>query len=126
MPTLHDAGLLHSAKYCSPLQVGVGYALFPFAGFGCPVRPTSISVEPWRPSNVRHSQCYGGHAVFAQVAETLPAEVLAKMHAPPKADHPVIDAHTLDQVGVCVLVCVCVGGGGRSAEKGAEGDAMCR
>lgn len=30
-----------------------------------------------------------------QVAETLPAEVLAKMHAPPKADYPVIDQHNL-------------------------------
>jgi hypothetical protein len=34
-----------------------------------------------------------------QVAETLPAEVLAKMHAPPKAeDVPIIDPHIIDQV----------------------------
>lgn len=33
-----------------------------------------------------------------QVAETLPAEVLAKMHAPPKDDTvPVIDPHTLPE-----------------------------
>lgn len=33
-----------------------------------------------------------------QVAETLPAEVLAKMHAPPKPeDVPIIDPHIIDQ-----------------------------
>lgn len=36
-----------------------------------------------------------------QVAETLPAEVLAKMHAPPKAaDVPIIDPHIIDQVSL--------------------------
>lgn len=30
-----------------------------------------------------------------QVAETLPAEVLEKMHAPPKPDYPIIDPHNL-------------------------------
>jgi hypothetical protein len=30
-----------------------------------------------------------------QVPEILPAEVLAKMHAPPKADHPVMSPHQL-------------------------------
>lgn len=35
----------------------------------------------------------------SQVAETLPAEVLAKMHAPAKAaDVPVLDPHDLDKV----------------------------
>jgi len=32
-----------------------------------------------------------------QVAETLPAGVLEKMGAPPKAEYPVIDTHTLDE-----------------------------
>lgn len=37
--------------------------------------------------------------VLYQVAETLPADVLAKMHAPPKDDSvPVIDPHIIDQV----------------------------
>lgn len=31
----------------------------------------------------------------AQVPETLPDEILAKMHAPPKGDAPLIDVHTL-------------------------------
>jgi NAD(P)H dehydrogenase (quinone) len=34
-------------------------------------------------------------ARLSQVAETLPEEVLAKMHAPPKKSHPIIDPHTL-------------------------------
>ena len=35
---------------------------------------------------------------YLQVAETLPAEVLAKMGAPPKpADIPVLDTHTLPE-----------------------------
>ena len=33
--------------------------------------------------------------LLCQVAETLPADVLAKMHAPPKPDVPVLDAHDL-------------------------------
>jgi NAD(P)H dehydrogenase (quinone) len=33
-----------------------------------------------------------------QVAETLPAEVLGKMHAPPKpSDVPIIDPHIINQ-----------------------------
>lgn len=32
-----------------------------------------------------------------QVAETLPAEVLEKMHAPAKSDYPIIDPHTLPE-----------------------------
>ena len=32
-----------------------------------------------------------------QVAETLPTEVLGKMHAPPKADYPIVDPHTINQ-----------------------------
>lgn len=40
----------------------------------------------------------GLEGVLYQVAETLPAEVLAKMHAPDKpADVPVIDPHIIDQ-----------------------------
>lgn len=38
----------------------------------------------------------GMEGIIYQVAETLPAEVLEKMHAPPKADYPIIDPHTLD------------------------------
>jgi len=37
----------------------------------------------------------GIEADIYQVAETLPQEVLTKMHAPPKSDVPVIDAETL-------------------------------
>lgn len=37
----------------------------------------------------------GIEADIYQVAETLPQEVLTKMHAPPKSDIPVIDAETL-------------------------------
>eukprot|EP00798_Chlamydomonas_sp_ICE-L_P030165 gene30165-35145_t len=35
--------------------------------------------------------------IIYQVAETLPEEVLAKMHAPAKPGYPIIDPHTLDQ-----------------------------
>jgi len=38
----------------------------------------------------------GIDADIYQVAETLPQEVLTKMHAPPKSDYPVIDAKTLE------------------------------
>jgi len=38
----------------------------------------------------------GIEADIYQVAETLPQEVLTKMHAPPKSDYPVIDAKTLE------------------------------
>eukprot|EP00284_Hemiselmis_tepida_P014278 CAMPEP_0174928282 /NCGR_PEP_ID=MMETSP1355-20121228/22833_1 /TAXON_ID=464990 /ORGANISM="Hemiselmis tepida, Strain CCMP443" /LENGTH=200 /DNA_ID=CAMNT_0016174435 /DNA_START=81 /DNA_END=683 /DNA_ORIENTATION=- len=37
----------------------------------------------------------GGTATMLQVAETLPAEVLSKMGAPPKSDDPVVDAASL-------------------------------
>ncbi|CAK5262478.1 unnamed protein product [Mycena citricolor] len=37
----------------------------------------------------------GGDATIFQIPETLPAEVLTKMYAPPKPDYPVIDAATL-------------------------------
>jgi NAD(P)H dehydrogenase (quinone) len=39
----------------------------------------------------------GIEADLFQVAETLPQEVLSKMHAPPKSDIPVIDAATLEE-----------------------------
>ncbi|TVY30430.1 Minor allergen Alt a 7 [Lachnellula hyalina] len=39
----------------------------------------------------------GIEADLFQVPETLPEEVLAKMHAPPKSDIPLIDAKTLEQ-----------------------------
>ncbi|KAJ7260140.1 flavoprotein-like protein [Mycena rebaudengoi] len=37
----------------------------------------------------------GGKATIYQIPETLPQEVLAKMHAPAKSDYPVIDGKTL-------------------------------
>ncbi|KXZ44940.1 hypothetical protein GPECTOR_60g717 [Gonium pectorale] len=37
----------------------------------------------------------GVEATIYQVAETLPEEVLGKMHAPPKSDYPIIDPQTL-------------------------------
>ncbi|CCL99788.1 uncharacterized protein FIBRA_01810 [Fibroporia radiculosa] len=39
----------------------------------------------------------GGKATIYQIAETLPAEVLEKMHAPPKRDYPVIAPTDLPQ-----------------------------
>ncbi|ORY80317.1 NADH-quinone oxidoreductase [Protomyces lactucae-debilis] len=39
----------------------------------------------------------GGQAIIYQVPETLPQEVLAKMHAPPKADLPVASAQILNE-----------------------------
>eukprot|EP00197_Chlamydomonas_leiostraca_P002986 CAMPEP_0202867372 /NCGR_PEP_ID=MMETSP1391-20130828/9290_1 /ASSEMBLY_ACC=CAM_ASM_000867 /TAXON_ID=1034604 /ORGANISM="Chlamydomonas leiostraca, Strain SAG 11-49" /LENGTH=202 /DNA_ID=CAMNT_0049547415 /DNA_START=86 /DNA_END=694 /DNA_ORIENTATION=+ len=39
----------------------------------------------------------GVEAVLYQVPETLPEEVLAKMHAPPKPDDPVADPHKLPE-----------------------------
>lgn len=38
-----------------------------------------------------------------QVAETLPAEVLGKMGAPPKGDDPIIDVHTLPEADAFVF-----------------------
>ncbi|KAJ7143988.1 flavoprotein-like protein [Mycena epipterygia] len=37
----------------------------------------------------------GGKAVIYQIPETLPQEVLTKMHAPAKPEYPIIDAATL-------------------------------
>jgi len=45
----------------------------------------------------------GIEADIFQVAETLPQEVLAKMHAPPKSDIPVIDAKTLENYDAFLL-----------------------
>lgn len=39
----------------------------------------------------------GVEGVLYQVAETLPEDVLAKMHAPPKPDVPIIDPHTITE-----------------------------
>ncbi|GLC33645.1 NAD(P)H dehydrogenase (quinone) fqr1 [Pleodorina starrii] len=39
----------------------------------------------------------GVEATIYQVAETLPSEVLEKLHAPPKSDYPIIDPHTLTE-----------------------------
>jgi len=39
----------------------------------------------------------GGRATIYQVAETLPQEVLTKMHAPPKPDYPIITPAELPQ-----------------------------
>ncbi|PNH07277.1 Flavoprotein-like protein YCP4 [Tetrabaena socialis] len=39
----------------------------------------------------------GVEATIYQVAETLPEEVLGKMHAPPKSDYPIIDPTTLPE-----------------------------
>ncbi|KAK9821414.1 hypothetical protein WJX81_001025 [Elliptochloris bilobata] len=39
----------------------------------------------------------GAEGVLFQCAETLPEEVLGKMHAPPKEDVPVIDVHNLPE-----------------------------
>ncbi|THV06408.1 1,4-benzoquinone reductase [Dendrothele bispora CBS 962.96] len=38
-----------------------------------------------------------GSATIYQISETLPDEVLTKMHAPPKADYPVISANELKE-----------------------------
>jgi NAD(P)H dehydrogenase (quinone) len=45
----------------------------------------------------------GIEADVFQVAETLPQEVLAKMHAPPKSDIPIIDAKTLESYDAFLL-----------------------
>lgn len=39
----------------------------------------------------------GVEATLWQVAETLPEEVLTKMHAPPKKDVPILDVHNLPE-----------------------------
>lgn len=45
----------------------------------------------------------GVEGIIYQVAETLPAEVLTKMHAPPKADYPIIDPHDLPNADAFVF-----------------------
>jgi NAD(P)H dehydrogenase (quinone) len=46
---------------------------------------------------VKDSGCkYGQHDLSDRVAETLPEEVLAKMHAPPKPDIPVVTPEILE------------------------------
>jgi len=45
----------------------------------------------------------GIEADLFQVAETLPQEVLTKMHAPPKSDIPIIDAKTLESYDAFLL-----------------------
>lgn len=47
----------------------------------------------------------GCHADVFQVAETLSAEILEKMHAPPKASDPVIDAATMATYDAVVFGC---------------------
>ena len=41
--------------------------------------------------------------VHAQVAETLPQDVLERMHAPPKSDDPIVDAHALPEADAFVF-----------------------
>mmetsp|Transcript_1459 Transcript_1459/g.3218 ORF Transcript_1459/g.3218 Transcript_1459/m.3218 type:complete len:265 (-) Transcript_1459:430-1224(-) len=48
-------------------------------------------------------QVEGVTATIYQVAETLPAEVLEKMHAPPKADYPVLDPHNLPEADAFLI-----------------------
>lgn len=45
----------------------------------------------------------GGHADIYQVAETLSPEILAKMHAPAKADDPIASAATLTEYDAFVF-----------------------
>ncbi|PSR87371.1 hypothetical protein PHLCEN_2v5188 [Hermanssonia centrifuga] len=45
----------------------------------------------------------GGAATIYQIAETLPAEVLAKMHAPAKPDYPVITPEELPNFDAYIL-----------------------
>lgn len=45
----------------------------------------------------------GGSATIYQIPETLPEEVLAKMHAPPKPDYPVISPSELPQFDGFIL-----------------------
>lgn len=45
----------------------------------------------------------GIEADIFQVAETLPEEVLTKMHAPPKSEYPVVDPKTLESYDAFLL-----------------------
>nr|GAT52634.1 flavoprotein [Mycena chlorophos] len=45
----------------------------------------------------------GGTATIFQIAETLPEEILTKMHAPPKGNYPVIDPTTLATYDAFIL-----------------------
>lgn len=45
----------------------------------------------------------GVEATIWQVAETLPAEVLEKMHAPPKPDYPILDPHNMTDADAFVF-----------------------
>jgi len=45
----------------------------------------------------------GGDVKIFQIAETLPKEVLEKMHAPPKKDHPIIDPHELEHFDAIIF-----------------------
>ena len=58
-------------------------------------------VEQLARSVIKGLEQSGVNAKLFQVAETLPQEVLAKMHAPPKAsDVPVIQASQLEEVKI--------------------------
>ncbi|RHZ48118.1 putative NADH-quinone oxidoreductase Pst2 [Aspergillus thermomutatus] len=45
----------------------------------------------------------GGQADIYQIAETLPEDVLAKMHAPPKSSYPIAEADTLKDYDAVLL-----------------------
>jgi len=45
----------------------------------------------------------GGTAKIYQIPETLPEEVLTKMHAPPKPDYPIASADTLTEYDAFIL-----------------------
>ena len=45
----------------------------------------------------------GGSATIYQVAETLPQDILEKLHAPPKPSYPVIDPTDLPQFDAFVF-----------------------
>merc|ERR1711939_48303 len=57
----------------------------------------------------------GIEADIFQVAETLPQEVLTKMHAPPKSDYPVIDAAKLQEYDAFLSTGTPGGGQGSTA-----------
>ena len=58
----------------------------------CVSRP---SVHQMAQAVVKGAEAAGADVTLYQIAETLPAEVLEKMHAPPKADVPLITAADL-------------------------------
>lgn len=51
------------------------------------------------------AEAAGGEVHIFQVPETLPKEVLEKMHAPPKKDHPII---SVEYVGHCAYGFYCL------------------